>query len=78
MEHPVESFQKYHEWISSIKNLNVAPKSVSIYLWETHSVVGVVVAIRVGHHLQEDVHLVEDGGESGVTSIISRNLLTEM
>lgn len=45
---------------------------------ETHAIVGKVVAIRVGHHLQEDVHLVEDGGESGVTSIISHNLHTGM
>lgn len=35
---------------------------------------GVVVAIRVGHNLQEDVHLVEDGGESRVTAIISHDL----
>lgn len=34
----------------------------------------VVEAIGVGHSLQEDVHLVEDGGQSGVTPIISHNL----
>ena len=37
----------------------------------------VIVAIGVGHNLQEDVHLVEDGGEFGVTSIIGHNLLKE-
>lgn len=41
----------------------------------THAGVGVIEAVRVGHNLQEDVHLVEDGGESGVTSVISHNLL---
>ena len=29
---------------------------------ETYGVVGVVEAVGVGHDLQEDVHLVEDGG----------------
>lgn len=41
----------------------------------THTGVAVIEAVRVGHNLQEDVHLVEDGGKSGVTSIISHNLL---
>lgn len=41
----------------------------------THSGVGVVEAIGVSHNLQEDVHLVEDGSESGVTSVIGHNLL---
>lgn len=35
---------------------------------------GVVEAIGVGHDLQEDVHLVEDGGESRVFAIISHDL----
>lgn len=35
---------------------------------------GVVVAIGVGHNLQEDVHLVQDGGEGGVTSVVGHNL----
>lgn len=43
----------------------------------THPGVGVVVAVRVGHNLQEDVHLVEDGGESGVTPVLGHNLLGE-
>lgn len=40
----------------------------------THSAVGVGEAVRVGHNLQEDVHLVQDGGEGGVTSVISHDL----
>lgn len=40
----------------------------------THIGVGVVEAIRVGYNLQEDVHPVEDGSESGVFPIISHNL----
>lgn len=39
--------------------------------------VGVVETIRVGHNLQEDVHFVEDGGESRVFSKICHNLGTE-
>lgn len=35
---------------------------------------GEEVAIRVGHNLQKDVHLIEDGGEFRVTSKISHNL----
>lgn len=44
----------------------------------THAVVGVGEAVRVGHNLQEDVHPVQDGGESGVTSVISHNLLRDV
>lgn len=40
----------------------------------THSFVAVVVAIWVGHNLQEDVHLVQDGGEGSVTSVVGHNL----
>lgn len=40
----------------------------------THVVVGVVEAVGVGHNLQEDVHLVQDGSEGGVFPIIGHNL----
>lgn len=40
----------------------------------THAVVGEVEAIGVGYNLQEDVHLVQDGSESGVFPVIGHNL----
>lgn len=40
----------------------------------TDVVVGVVEAIGVGYNLQEDVHLVQDGGESGIFPVIGHNL----
>lgn len=43
----------------------------------THGGMGVLVSIRVGHNLQEDVHVVEDGSDSGVSSIVSHNLMTK-
>lgn len=43
----------------------------------TNAGVGELKAIRVGHNLQEDVHLVEDGSQSWVGAIICHNLLTE-
>lgn len=41
----------------------------------TDAGVGVGKAVRVGHNLQEDIHLVQDGGEGGVMSVISHNLV---
>lgn len=41
----------------------------------THAGLGVGKAVRVGHNLQEDVHLVQDGREGRVTSIISHDLV---
>lgn len=38
---------------------------------------GKVVAIRVGRNLQEDVHVVQDGGEGRVISIICHNLVAK-
>lgn len=40
----------------------------------TDAGVGVVEAIRVGHNLQEDVHLAQDGSESRVFPVICHNL----
>ena len=54
--------------------MNISVSKKKLLLCETHSVVGEVIAIRVGHNLQEDVHIVEDGGESRVTAVISHNL----
>lgn len=41
----------------------------------TYAGLGVGEAVRVGHNLQEDIHLVQDGGEGRVTAIIIHNLI---
>lgn len=47
---------------------------VKLIVRVTDVVVGVVEAIGVGHNLQEDVHLVQDGSESGIFPVIGHNL----
>jgi len=42
---------------------------------QTHTAVGVGVTIRVGDDLQEDIIVVQDVGEDGVTSVVSHNLV---
>lgn len=41
---------------------------------QTHIAVGVYETIRIGDDLQEDIIVVKDVGEDGVTSIISHDL----